>query len=424
MSYVGRIRGAMVSILMARDAGDRKWNAIGPMVLVGLLGFATCTAFVRDAWAVQAFQIGAFAMLAICLVTLKSLAIQRVSLLIPAIILCCAPFWGLAQLWMGSTASTAETLEALLRWGGLVAVFLAARLLTRRPEQREVFLEGFVWFATAMAVLSLTQMFSSEGKVLWMFDSGYASVFGTIAYHNHYAQFVELALPVALWRALFERRRWWAYAVAGGALYASVIGSASRAGTILCTLELAIFIVVGLMRFRGAVAGLDMPSRRAAMTLALVPLAAAVFTLVVGWERVWQRFQEPDPFGVRREFLTAAVDMARHRPVAGYGLGTFPAVYQSYAVMDFPFIANQAHNDWAQFGAEGGIPFLLLILIPFLRVVPWTFRFTASLGITAVMLHACVDYPFPKPAVSGWLFGMLGMLYAALDEPRASQVRY
>jgi hypothetical protein len=415
---------------MARDAYDRKWNSIGPMVLVGLLGFATCTSFVRDAWAVQAFQIGAFAMLAICLVTLKTLAIRRVSLLVPAILLCGAPFWGLAQISMGRTASIAQTLEAVLRWGGLVAVFLIARLLTRRVEQRERFLEGFVWFATAMSVLSLTQMFSSEGKVLWMFDSGYPSVFGTIAYHNHYAQFVELALPVALWRALFERRRWWAYAVAGGALYASVIGCASRAGTILCTLELVVLIVVGLMRFRGAVAGsagarfLNLPSRKAAVTLALVPLAASVFTLVVGWERVWQRFQEQDPFAVRREFLNAAVDMARHRPMTGYGLGTFPAVYQSYAVVDFPFIANQAHNDWAQFGAEGGIPFLLLILIPFLRVVPWTFRYTASLGITAVMLHACVDYPFPKPAVAGWLFGMLGMLYAALDEPVGSEVRY
>jgi hypothetical protein len=26
-------------------------------------------------------------------------------------------------------------------------------------------------------------------------------------------------------------------------------------------------------------------------------------------------------------------------------------------------------------------------------------------------LHACVDYPFPRPAVSGWIYAMLGALY-------------
>ena len=398
---------------MTRETLVLQVERVGTHLLLVLLGFTTCTAFVKEAWAVQSFQIGAFALLALGLAAGLPIGVERSSILIPTIILCCVPFWGLGQVWLSMTSSAAETMAAALRWGGLVAVFLVARMVTRGGRQR-IFLEGFVWFATALAVLSLTQMFTSGGRVLWMFESGYPEVWGTVAYRNHYAQFVELALPVALWRAMFDRRRWWAYAAAGGALYASVIGCASRAGTILCTMELLVFLGMGLGRFRNPVAGRRV--REAALTLGTVPVAALVLTLVVGWERVWQRFQEADPFAVRREFLAAAVDMAKHRPVAGYGLGTYPAVYQSYAVMDFPFIANQAHNDWTQFAAEGGLPFLGMILIPFARVVPGTFRFTASLGITAVMLHACVDYPFPKPAVAGWLFAMLGLGYAVADE--------
>lgn len=153
----------------------------------------------------------------------------------------------------------------------------------------------------------------------------------------------------------------------------------------------------------------------------MIPVLAAVFTLAVGWERVWLRFQQNDPYLVRREFIVAAVDMAKQRPLTGFGLGTFPAVYQQYAIKDFPFYANHAHNDWAEFAADGGVPFLLLVLIPFAAVVPTAVRNPWGLGLIAVMLHACVDFPFPRPAVSGWLFVMLGLLYMARTPDPISQ---
>jgi O-antigen ligase len=152
-------------------------------------------------------------------------------------------------------------------------------------------------------------------------------------------------------------------------------------------------------------------SRNATITLILVPILAIIFTFAVGWQRVWSRFQGDDPFSGRREFLVAAVDMARHKPLTGFGLGTFPEVYQRFAIRDFPFYANHAHNDWAEFAADGGIPFLLLILIPFARAIPIALRHPWGLGLVAVMIHACVDYPFPRPAVSGWMFALLGLLY-------------
>jgi hypothetical protein len=35
------------------------------------------------------------------------------------------------------------------------------------------------------------------------------------------------------------------------------------------------------------------------------------------------------------------------------------------------------------------------------------------MGLIAVMVHACLDFPFPRAAVSCWLFAMLGLLYMA-----------
>ncbi len=391
---------------IARSAG-LPW--VGWLLLL-LLAFATATVFVREAWAIEAFQMGVFAVLAAYLLVTAWHPPGIASSSITQWLVYAIPLWGVLQIASGATSSVAETQAAVLRWGALAGVFFLAQAATRGSAARRAFTDAFVCFATALAVLCLVQMFTSEGRVLWTFPTGYNEVFGTFQSRNNYAQFVELALPVALWRALRDRHRSLWYALAASVLYASVIGSTSRAGALLCTVELLFLLGIGLAHRSGEGRS---PSRAAAATLLAVPLLAVVFTLVVGWDRVWLRFHQQDPYLIRREYLIAAVDMAKQRPLMGYGLDTFPAVYQRYAIRDFPFYANHAHNDWAEFAADGGIPFLLLVLIPFAAAIPAAFRHPWALGIVVVMLHACVDYPFPRPGVSAWMFALLGALYAA-----------
>jgi len=384
-----------------------------------LLVFSTATVFVRDAWALQSFQIGVFALLAVYLVAGIRRGPEHIAGGLAPWLVYLIPLWGLIQILAHTTASSVETRGAVLRWGALAGVFFLTQTVARTRTARRDILSAFLIFATAMAVLCLTQLFTSEGQVLWIFPTGYSDVYATFPYYNNYAQFVELALPIALWRALREGWRSWWYALAGGLLYASVIGSASRAGSVLCTAELLAMLAIGLVRLRDPETGL--PTRSTTAILLIVPVLAAAFTLAVGWERVWLRFQENDPYLMRREFVVAAVDMARQRPLTGYGLGTFPEVYQRYAIKDFPFYANHTHNDWAEFAADGGVPFLLLVLIPFAACVPTAVRNPWGLGLIAVMLHACVDYPFPRPAVSGWMFLMLALLYMARMPEETSQ---
>jgi O-antigen ligase len=178
-------------------------------------------------------------------------------------------------------------------------------------------------------------------------------------------------------------------------------------------------LAFGLVKLRDPETG--QASRSASVMLVAVPILAVAFTLAAGWETVWQRFQVSDPFLGRREFVTAAIDMARQRPITGFGMGTFTEVYQRYAIRDFPFYANHAHNDWAEFAADGGIPLLLLVFIPFAAAIPTAIRNPWGLGLITVMLHACVDYPFPRPAVSGWMFMMLALLYMARKDVKVRQ---
>ena len=393
--------------------------------LLLLLAFSSATSFVQDAWAPQSFQIGIFAVAAVYLVIgifgRQQLVTGGVALWLVYLI----PVWGLIQIFAHTTASSSETRTAVLRWGALAGVFFLTREAARTRTARRNILSAFLIFATGMAVLCLLGLFTTGGKVLWTFPTYFYGVFATFISHSAYAQFVELALPIALWRALREGWRSWWNLLSGGILFGSVIGSSSRAGAVLCTAELLAMLVIGLVKLRDPETGL--PSRPMTATLLLVPVLAATFTLAVGWERVWVRLQQNAPYLTRQEFLMAAADMARHRPLTGYGLGTFPEVYPRYAIID-PTIylyVNHAHNDWAEFAADGGIPFLLLVLIPFAAAIPAAIRNPWGLGLVAVMLHACVDFPFFHTGVPGWMFMLLALLYMKRtpDEPRQHRTK-
>jgi hypothetical protein len=413
------IRASAEANSPANQASGRTPAVVGACLLF-LLAYSTATVFVRDAWALQSFQIGVFVLLAVYLLVGIRDGKEHIAGGLAPWLVYLIPLWGVVQIVAHTTSSSFETREAVMRWGALAGVFFLSQTVGCTRTARRNMLSAFLLFATGMAVLCLTQLFTSEGYVLWLFPTGYPDVYATFPSHNNYVQFVEIALPIALWRALREGWRSWWYALSGGILYASAIGSASRAGAALCTAELLAMVAIGLVRLRDPETGL--PTRSTTAMLVVVPVIAAAFTLAVGWERVWERFKQNDPYLVRREFIVAAVDMAKQKPLTGYGLGTFPEVYQRYAIKDFPFYANHTHNDWAEFAADGGVPFLLLVLIPFAAGVPAAVRNPWGLGLIAVMLHACVDYPFPRPAVSGWMFAMLALLYMTRTLDRRSEL--
>jgi len=380
-------------------------------LLLALLVFSTSTAFVRQAWAVQSFNAGILILFAAIGASSRKLEFRRLVLFLLALT-------GLLQLVLARTVAPSETREAILHWAAMAGVFYVASHLGRDRDARLAFLRWYLGFAVALAALCLLQLFTTQGRVLWTFETGYTDVYGTFPSHNNYAQFVELALPVALWFVHHERRNALGFALAGGVLYASAIGSMSRTGTFLCTVELLVFVLIGILQLRRRpLAGDNFGTREA--VLAVVPLAAIALTLVVGWGRVWERFQHGDSLLVRRELIEAALQIVRIHPVLGCGLGGFTSVSAAYATQDSPFYANHVHNDWLEFAAVGGIPFALLILFVFLARVRAMFRHPWALGLLAVMLHAGVDYPFPRPSVAGWIFALLGLLYAA-EYTRAS----
>jgi O-antigen ligase len=143
-----------------------------------------------------------------------------------------------------------------------------------------------------------------------------------------------------------------------------------------------------------------------------VAVLLLVFSAIVGWETVWVRFWAPDPMAVRREFDISSLHMIAARPWCGFGLGTWPTAYPRYAIIDIGLFANQAHSDWLQWTAEGGLPFGVALLSLFAWCLRPAFRSVWGLGVVAVFLHAVVDYPFSRPAIGSWVIVTIAMLAA------------
>jgi O-antigen ligase len=314
---------------------------------------------------------------------------------LPMIPLACAALWGLLQLAAGWTAGRADTRAAVLVWVANLLAFALSRQVSDAPLVRRQFLDTLVCFAFVLAVVSVMRLFPASDP----------DAMGPFVNRDQFAAFIEMVLPLALVRALGGDSRAAGFAIMAAALYASVIAGASRAGALLATAEI---VMVPLTMWAKARRQRNIV-RPAAVSIWVLAL---VFVAVVGWAVLWGRFQDPDPLRGRREMLADTIGMIYARPWAGFGLGTFRTVYPAYASVDFGSVVNHAHNDWAEWSADGGIFFGVLLLWIAIWSVPKAVRTVWGIGVVAVFVHATVDFPLQKPVLELWLFALLGAMAA------------
>jgi hypothetical protein len=379
--------------------------------LASLLAFAILTLWVPELWPVTVFECGVYGLAAISLWRYRE---RLLSLPYPVIPLAVAALWGVWQYFGGVTVYGFATQASVLRWASFLAVFLTAYPMVRERGRLEWFRRAMVWFGFAVAVEATLQTFTSGGAVFWLFPTESTGVLmGPILSRNHYAAFIEVVLPMAVYLALRERKDPLLYSGMAAAMFASVVASASRAGTLICLGEV---VVVSVLLW----AGRRSEGRAVGLNLGIMAALLGVFTLAVGWQTVWERFWAPDPFVDRREFAISSLHMIASRPWTGFGLGTWPDVYPRFAIVDVGAIANQAHCDWLQWAAEGGVVFFAVMLSLLLWCLRPAFRSVWGLGVVGVFVHAAVDYPFSRPALGAWPVLVVAMLAAwqGLDEPR------
>ena len=368
------------------------------------LCLATLTLWVPAYWPVALFEISAF------LIAGMTLVFGRVparGTYFPLFALSFIVLWGCFQLITGSTIDRFATERATLQWMTWVAVYYIG-VSTLQEESLGKFLRvGVVWFGFALAIEAILQAFLSPGKVFGLFPTGYHDfVMGPIVYHTHFAAFVETILPIALFLALRETRESYTFLGISAVLLTAIVVSASRAGLVIGFAE--VVGVLLLSHLQKAKVG-----RRIRFAASALAGATGVLTLIVGFGTAAARFSsEPLTLG-RVQFAASTLHMIAARPWIGWGLGCWPAVYPAFATFDPGAIVNQAHCDWLQWTAEGGLPVGLAMIALALWAIKPALRSIWGIGILAVLIHAAFDYPFSRPAIGAWPILILSMAAAS-----------
>jgi len=380
------------------------------LALILCAGILVCWA--PGYWAVALVEVPVFLLATIWLIRV---ALARVPVESAGILIAVAGLavWGALQLAAGQSVYPFETVKALLYWFANAAVFALAFHVSIETGSRNRLLRALLWFSFVLSLITVVQYFTSGGKVFWLFPTEYQRALGPFIYKNQCAAFIELAFPVALYQSLVDRRHSWLYTAMAATMFATAIAAVSRAGAVLVMAELMAILVLACAR--------KLISLRT-FSLALGRMAAVcmVVTLIVGWQVTWEKFRQPEPFHIRQELFLSSMAMIAERPWTGFGLGSWPTVYPAYARFDNGQIANRAHNDWAEWAAEGGLLFFAILVSIAVWSIPRSIASLWGIGVIAVFAHCALDYPLREPALAALFFAILGAVGGRAREIRDS----
>jgi O-antigen ligase len=329
------------------------------------------------------------------------------------------------------SVSPAATFQSFLLVCGYVIIFLLVRELTWRfDDSCWLAIWPIVAIGALEAGLGLCQYFGGTGEqVRW----------GTYVNHNHYAGFLEMALPFAVVYpvALLRRARSrghspvapalaacgvWALA---GLMFAGIVHSFSRMGFIATLFSL---FVMGTLAFGSRQLSWVASSRKrqggAVGLVAALVLAGLVF---LPPDRLILRFAQlvsTDPTGGGRAQLWAeTIPLIRAYPVFGCGLGGYETAFWRFKVSGPLLTDDFAHNDYLQLLAELGlVGFAIGATLAFSvvrmavrRAVrsadPGTRYFAVACAgaLAAILLHSLADFNLYIPAnamLLAWIAGM------------------
>lgn len=316
--------------------------------------------------------------------------------------------WGWLQLALFGSAARSSTRAVALEWTIAAIAFCLATQIFRHKKARNVFLALVLWGGAIFSAMAILQMYSSPNEALWLFAiPPHQQAVGTFLYKNQFAAMIEIAMPIALYWALKKERRsagLFAFLI----LFAGAIASGSRAGASLVIVEC---LTVALLALKSGKLRLS----HILVGLPVFLLLLVAVGLIAGSDSAFAHFQEVRPDAIRQELLKSTLQMYKGEPWSGYGLGAWSTVYPQYATFDIGLFANAAHNDWAEWAAEGGIVFVGSIFVLSVLTLRPAVRSVWGLGVIAIMLHSWVDYPTQEPVLRVLWFCMAGALLAKRD---------
>lgn len=251
----------------------------------------------------------------------------------------------------------------------------------------------------ALSLYGLLQYLNLLGHSWWDPKDFMASTFVN---HNHFSGYLELAMPVAV---IFTLKKPKLFIMSSLILMmAAFIMAQSRGAWISLGLS---FLVMSYILARKKSGGI-----KTAIFLILLLIAAAslaYFSREVISERMSGSISaEPtgDSFATRVKIWQGSVDMIKHSPLIGTGVGTFIWGFPRYRPEGLNGLINFAHNDYLQTGCDMGIPALIVMIWLIVAAIKTgineknlnSYRFGCAIGVLSLSIHALSDFNFQIPA--------------------------
>jgi O-antigen ligase len=305
----------------------------------------------------------------------------------------------------------------LVQLGSLFIYFAATLIFTDSPRRLRALTRTIIIFGFVLALFGLTQSLTSDGtRVYWFRQLTQSTAFGPFINRHHFAGYMELtiALPLGLLvSGSLEMHKRPLYAFAALLMAVSLILTNSRGGMISLTAEVMFLIVIAgpgtssseRSRQRNRLRGFLLRAG-AALAFAIVLFFGAI---AVGGPSAFNRLlgtvNAADPTTGRSHFWNVTLDVIKHHPFIGSGLGSFGVIYTRYDSRNGLYRLEQAHNDYLQILADAGIiggllglSFLVLLFSKGFARRSTSDKFRrgvatgALAGCFAVLVHSAFDF--------------------------------
>jgi O-antigen ligase len=284
----------------------------------------------------------------------------------------------------------------------------------------------FVVAAIAYAFFAILQFIISPGKIYGVYEVVGASPFGSFVNRHNFAAIMEMAIALPLAFVLsgtLEKDRRFLFMVVTGALGTALLMSGSRGGLVALA---AMVVLMLLLVQRGKVRTRRSLPRQLALVAVLVAglIGGMVF---IGGDNTLTRVADTASTG---DFSTNRIaiwrvtgDVIREHMPFGAGFGAFRTAYTPHDPTSGLQRVEQAHNDYLQVIADGGLPgvaigvfFLVMLMMTARRAlevkdrVLRTLAMGISCGVFAVLVHSLFDFVLHTTAVALIFLSQLAML--------------
>ena len=228
-----------------------------------------------------------------------------------------------------------------------VLLLVTGGMFTRRRRLRQ-FVMAMAIFGFGVALFALIQDLSDSDKIYWVVKAhGFsAAIYGPYANHNHYAGLMEMLIPLAGAAAFLERGgKRGLLLFAAIMMTVSVVLSRSRGGMLGLGVAM-VFLCAVLYRTHR--------QHRTVLTVFAISAAVTVLVVFLGNDKVLQHLTETQDH-YRLAIYSDCIRMWLHKPLLGFGYGTFPTVYPEYRSFFTNLLVNHAHNDYLELLVETGL---------------------------------------------------------------------